>query len=170
MSILEDAKRMAVDPALGLILVHWSVPHLPVIYNRRAGDFTWNKECNYLDNLALADRALGEVRRAMEAAGLWDSAVVLVTSDHPLKIKRWANKFPHIPAEDAAAIGRGLDPRIPFVLKLAGQQESITFDPAMNTVLTHDLFLGLLRGELSTPESVVSWLERRRSDAEGVNH
>ena len=56
-----------------------------------------------------------------------------------------------------------MDPRIPFVLKLAGPHEPITYDPAFNTVLTHDLLLALLRGEVSGPQSVVAWLDAHRS-------
>jgi arylsulfatase A-like enzyme len=36
----------------------------------------------YDGNLAYADREIGALRRAMEAAGLWDSTVVIVCADH----------------------------------------------------------------------------------------
>ncbi|HET7293061.1 MAG TPA: sulfatase [Vicinamibacteria bacterium] len=36
----------------------------------------------YDGNLAYVDRELGELRRAMEAAGLWDRSLVIVTADH----------------------------------------------------------------------------------------
>ncbi len=85
--MLQQAKEFATDDSLGLVLLHMPVPHGPAIYDRRRRALTvltaqpdW-----YLDNLALADRTLGEIRRAMEKAGLWESSAVLVSSDHSLR-------------------------------------------------------------------------------------
>ncbi len=143
-SILERTKQVATDSTLGLVLVHWPIPHLPGIYSRSTGELTSSGESGYLDNLALVDRTLGEMRRAMERAGVWDETVVLVTSDH------------HFGGKTVQ------DHRIPFLLKLAGNPKAVTYDPPFNTIVIHDLFLALLRGELTDPESVVNWLDQRR--------
>lgn len=47
-----------------------------------AGDELRRLELLYDGNLALADREVGWVRRQLEAAGLWDSLLVIVTADH----------------------------------------------------------------------------------------
>ena len=52
------------------------------------------------------------------------------------------------------------DHRIPFMLKLAGQKSSVEYDHAFNTILTRELLLKLLRGEMKTPSEVVEWIER----------
>lgn len=56
-----------------------------------------------------------------------------------------------------------MDHRIPFVVKLAGQHEQLTYTSGFNTVLTHDLILALMRGEVTSPGGVAAWLDRHRS-------
>lgn len=149
LSVFEEAKKAATHPGLGLILVHVPVPHYPAIYDRHKGEltlFTPHRDW-YLDNLALADRTLGELRRAMESAGTWENATILLSSDHALR--------------PSAAYDGKTDPRVPFVLKLAGQQKAVAYEPAFNTVLTHDLLLALLDGELPDAASVAQWLDQR---------
>lgn len=50
LGILSDAKKVAVDPHLGLVLVHLPVPHPPGIYDRHKGDYELDGESGYLDN------------------------------------------------------------------------------------------------------------------------
>lgn len=162
LSIKAQAKRLITDKSLNLILVHLPIPHLPGIYDRYKDDFSLDSDKGYLDNLELADRTLGELRREMESAGTWDDTIVLVTSDHWW---RWdkQQRAKLLTEEDTALLPDRIDHRIPFILKLAGQKEGLIYDPAFNTVLTHDLLLALLRAEVSSPDGVVDWLDRRRS-------
>jgi hypothetical protein len=145
----EEARRMAVDPKLGLVVLHLPVPHEPPIYLRDTGELTlFNFHSDwYFDNLALADRTLGDLRREMERAGLWDASTVIVTADHSL---RWH-----------AMLDETVDPRVPFLVKLAGQQQGIVYHPLLRAVLAHDLTLAVLRGEVSQPEQAVRWLDQR---------
>ena len=161
--VLEGALKAAVDPDLDLIFIHSPAPHPPGIYDRVKGDFSLAGRHSYLDNLALVDRTLGELRRAMESAGVWDQTTIIITADHWWRTEMWS-RGPFWTREDAAAAGSGrMDHRIPFVLKLAGQREQLTYTPGFNTVVTHDLVLALLRGDVSTPGSVAGWLDRHRS-------
>ncbi len=168
LAILHDAKKAATDPDLDLILVHWPIPHAPGIYDRTKDDFALFEGSNYLDNLELMDRSLGEVRRSMEDTGTWETAAVLVTSDHWWKTGvqgvQGSSSQPSSTSEEAAFADR-IGHRVPFLLKMAGQKEAMTYEPAFNTVLTHDLLLALLRGEVRTPNSVVSWIDQQRSIA-----
>jgi arylsulfatase A-like enzyme len=164
-SVMEDAKRAVVDPSLGPTLLHFPIPHPPIIYNRRSGDFRVDRACNYLDNLALVDRAFGELRREMESAGTWETTTIIVSSDHPLREKKWGNGNGW-PQEDFAAITARTDPRVPFIVKLAGHTQAISYDSPFNTVLTHDLLLAILGGEVSSPQNVIEWLEKNRTLAE----
>ena len=155
LQILKDGKKAVIDSSLGLVLVHFPVPHRPYIYDRINGEFTLLNYsiAGYLDNLVLADRTLGELRSVMEAKGMWENTVILLTSDH-----WWYN---------SSQFDGKVDHRVPFVLKLAGQKKGVVYEPAFNTILTHDLFLALLSGEVSGVDSVVSWLDQHRSKVEG---
>jgi sulfatase-like protein len=160
-SVFEVAKKVVTDPGLGLVMLHWPVPHLPGIYNRRENRFELSVESSYLDNLQLVDRTLGELRRDMEQAGIWDSTIVLVTSDHWLR-SVWKTIGPESdPANQI--IPSDADQRVPFLLKLPGQKHSVTYESVFNTVSAHDLVLALLRSEISDTDGVVHWLDQHRS-------
>ena len=150
--MLQHAKETSADRGLGLVYVHLSVPHFPFIYNRaKARTEAWaflETSEGYVNNLALADRTLGEIRVAMEQAGVWNDTTVLVTSDHPWR--------------DSDGFDGKSDPRVPFLLKLAGQSGRIDYDQRFNTVVTHDLILSLLTEEVSTPEEAIAFLDREK--------
>ena len=146
--ILEQAIRVASDPEAGLAFVHFSIPHLPVIFDRLRGRLTIARPPDlavYLDNVALVDRTLGELRAAMEARGLWDRTTVLLTADHAWR-------------ESWAFDGR-TDRRVPFLLKLAGQGSALAYPREFNTVLASDLVLAVLRREVGSPGEVGPWID-----------
>ena len=100
-------------------------------------------------SLALADRTLGELRAAMESAGLWDRATILISSDHPYR--------------EAMTLDGKSDPRIPFLLKLAGAGDPLSYGAAFNTVLSRDLLIAILNGKVDNSSGVADWLDRRRT-------
>jgi len=166
-SIMTNAKTLAVDRTLGLVLLHYPVPHPPGIYDRRRDEFSIEPGVNYLDNLQLADRTMGELRQAMEEAGLWDKTIVLVTADHGWRPEIWKTREDWTP-EEAALMASVPTPdhRVPYLLKLAGQNHAHPYHQPFNTVVTHDLLLALLRGELASVDSVAEWLDQHRSNNE----
>ena len=168
--IHQEAVAMASDPNLQLIFVHYPIPHPPGIYERTSKRFSLNSISGYLDNLALADHVLGELRRNMVEAGVWENTTVLISSDHSLRADRiWrSHPFwePQFTKEDPLALNSASDERVPFIVKLAGNSEGITYDPALNTVLSQDLILAILSGEVSNAADVKEWLDRHRSIGE----
>jgi len=165
--MLDDASRVATDPALGLVFIHWCIPHYPFLYSTR-DRWAMDGSGNYLGNLLLADRTLGELREAMERAGVWDSTTLLVSSDHALL---------HAPAEHAVPLWRnkqqivdrsGIDPRVPFLVKLAGYKTPLSFNSPLNTVLSSDLVVAVLRGNIATPEDLSRWIDQNRRYEPGM--
>jgi len=154
-----EAMSLISDPDIDLVLVHWPVPHLPGVYNRLTDDFDYTGESTYMDNLVLADRTLGELRRHMEDAGTWDETFILVTSDHWWRVN--ALQWPAVSQGREPAPNRNEDPRVPFTLKLSRQQKPVDYDKHFSTLLAHDLLLGILREELTSAEDVVHWIDNR---------
>jgi hypothetical protein len=163
----QEAAEAATDGALSLVMFHFPAPHFPCQYDRRIHDFTIDdftvqSRCNYFDNLELVDRTFGDLRRAMERAGYWDNTIVLLSSDHWWRTEIWP-KDQSWTEEEQAVKSETADHRVPFMLKLKGQRESLIYHPSFNTVLSKELILALLRGDLSAPMEVRDWLDRNRS-------
>jgi len=155
-----------VDGNIELAFIHLPVPHPPYIYDRaqRVWDVTGERE--YLDNLALADRALGELRNAMEAAGTWNRTTVVVSSDHWWRSDFWRPVKNFWSRGDAVIQSNQVDHRVPLIIRLAGQKTGSTYDANINTVLTHDLILEILKKKVSGPDEVKDWLDRHRTIGE----
>lgn len=150
---LAAAKALVRDPSLGVVFLHFAVPHPPDAYDRRTGRFDAHYPPDgYWNNLVLLDRFVGELRSTMEAANLWDSTTVLLSADH------WNRA--------SVLLDDKIDHRIPFLLKFAGQHQGLAFDHPFNTVLSHDLALAILRGEVTDPRAGADWLERHRTIAD----
>jgi Arylsulfatase A and related enzymes len=128
---------------LDLTYIHLPVPHGPWINESTDDPLSLD---GYLNNVKAGDHAFGRLRQSMEATGDWDKSIVLVSADH------WWR--------DAPKHNGRRDHRIPFLLKLADQKAGIACKGPFNTVLTRELVLKLLRGEMKTPSEVAEWIER----------
>jgi arylsulfatase A-like enzyme len=147
---LADALQVVADDRFGLTLLHLPAPHLPGVYLANRQQFTIRRLNNveaYLNNLTLADRELGEIRRTMENAGLWDKTWVIVSSDHSWRSSR---QYDHV-----------RDLRVPFLVKTPGTNAPATYASQFNTVLTHDLILAMLQEQVTNQQAVVDWLDTR---------
>ncbi|MEO8594844.1 MAG: sulfatase-like hydrolase/transferase [Candidatus Solibacter sp.] len=154
-SMMEEAQKLLTSPDYGLIVIHLPVPHAPHTYDRRTRTFTLGNKPykGYIDSLALLDVTIGELRHIMQSAGSWDSSTVLFTSDHMYR--------------DAEQLDGKSDGRIPYLLKLAGQKEGVTYAKGFNAVLSADLLMDAMRGQVPDAASAVQWLERNRQRTTG---
>ena len=166
LELVGRAAQLAADPAVKLAFVHLPVPHPPYIYDRSRRVWDTSGELSYLDNLALADRALEQLRTAMERTGTWDTTTVVISSDHWWRTEFWDIRKPIWSPADNSYRGEGADHRIPFLIKLEGQRTGYRYEAPFNTVLTHDLILDVLSGKVSAPEQVTAWLDKHRSIGE----
>lgn len=142
-SVMSRGRVRVADKAYQSVFIHVPAPHGPFFYNRKTGENDQMNPTlnNYFDELALADRSLGELRKAMENAGVWDSSAVVVSSDH------WFRAKP--------LLGYGADHRVPFLVKREGQTQGERFDDPFNTVLTRQLMKDLENG---TVRDTGKWL------------
>jgi hypothetical protein len=152
--ILDRGLAAANDSTYGFSFIHLPIPHAPHAYDRSTGQFTLKNSPirGYFDSLALLDVTLGKIRRSMESAGTWDRTTVLITSDHPYR--------------EAAAIDGKSDPRIPYLLKVAFQKDGCVYRQRFNAILTQELMLAILRGEVSDAKGVETWLDRNKMSTE----
>ena len=90
LDIRERAIRLVSDRDYGLVLIHLPLPHPFGMYHRLEQRMALDNKADYLDNLELADRTLGELRKAMEVTNVWRDSVVLLTGDHGYRSFLWA--------------------------------------------------------------------------------
>lgn len=149
---LDHALEVVTNRAYGLILLHLPPPHLPGVYLPAKDDFTMlgiDPPAGYFNNLQLADHQLGALRKEMEKTGQWDKTWVILSADHSWRMSEiYDGKH---------------DFRVPYLVKSPGQKETILYSHPFNTVLTRDLIIGILGGEINSPAGVTSLLNRGKA-------
>ena len=144
------AIRTAADDRFGLVFLHLPLPQPPGIYDRATERLTaWNfsgAAAGYFDNLALADRVVGELRRGMDRVRLDDRTWIVVTST-----RSW---------QASAQYDGQTDPRVPFLLRAPEGGRTRHVDAPFGTQATHDLVLAILRGSIADTSAAAAWLSR----------
>jgi len=142
------SRKLVADENLDLVYIHLPIPHPPFVYDHERGRFSIFSFGNsgYFDNLVLADQVLGEIRSAMEEAGIWEKTTLFVTADHGWRMSDFYD-------------GKR-DHRIPFILRLAGQREALTWDRPFDVLASKDLLLAIMEGRIRDPWEVGAWLQR----------
>jgi len=150
------ALEQALEPGLGLVLVHYPIPHPYGIYDRRAGTFSLAAGSTYIDNLALVDRVIGELRRELERAGLRDRTAWIVSSDHALR-DFWGRlilgREPVPPGKHREGEGK-----VPFIIRLPGETQGREYVHRVNTVVTAGLITVMAEGKIRSLDELENWL------------
>jgi hypothetical protein len=151
--MLKKATEVATTRPYNLTLLHFCVPHAPYFYNAKTGrdDLLFTRgQSGYADALALVDKTIGELRRSMEAVGVWDSTTLLISADHGLRDRLDFD-------------GKPFSRTVPFILKLAGQHDSREYNEKFAALLSRRMLLSILQGEIATTNDMAQWLDRNRS-------
>ncbi len=125
--MVEDSQQSVADSKIDLAMIHLPFPHRQFFYQPETNSFD-NKAGNYLDNLALTNKVLGEIRQNMEKAGLWEDTTVIISSDHHWRIrfykeKGWGDVDDLIAKDESFAIMKNIEnTKIPFFVKLKNQK------------------------------------------------
>lgn len=141
------------------VMIHVPIPHPPPIYDSASGKVGNFPSSTYLDNYILADVFLGQVRARLTETNRWDETTLLVTSDHSLRPDVW-EPTPYWTDELRSVAAGSPLAHVPFMLKLSGQTEGVDYRPEFNSIVIHDLLVGLAAGEIATPDDVFRLLDR----------
>jgi hypothetical protein len=133
----------------GFTFLHYPVPHPDYIYSRKTKTYcnNLNQKEGYLDNLALTDRLLGEVRITMQKNGIWDKALIIVSADHHWRFNIYDGVTDTL--------------HVPFLVKLPGQKDSLSFSDRFETVNTKEMILNIIDGKINTPEELKTWMQNK---------
>ncbi len=164
--IRDRAYAELADPQIDLLFIHFPLPHPFAIYDRERGDFTLSDETSYADNLALVDRTVGEVRRVLERSGLWNSTSLLILSDHGLRPDLWRDRMGWTRELEEVTGGKQSE-LVPYIVKLAGEEQGVVYDRDFSSVVSSELVLAMLRGEVTTPTQAAAWIDRETGKQTG---
>jgi len=147
-------QEMLSNPNLGLVFFHSSVPHLPLIGRAdEEGDIT------YYSSLEIVNETIRTVRNTLESTGQWENTVLIVSSDHAYRFKRLRD-FRQLSEKERN--DSMVDTRIPFIIKFAGQNSRIDYEPRINTIVTKRLILDILDNKIRDAGELVKWLDQLR--------
>jgi hypothetical protein len=153
--IHDDLLQAITDPRLNLVFVHVNVPHPPAIYDVSRDAISNDRKDTYAGNLRLVDRTLGDVRKVLEQAGIWDTSAILLTGDHPFNALRPFER----PERNPSRRGLKQHHEVPFLLRMPGETQGVVYDSPMNTIVTKDLLMAILNRQVATAQQVGSWLD-----------
>ena len=154
-TILSETKSLLDSRDIDLIFVHFPISHPPSIWDRdnsrfRSGLNMWS-ETDYLDNVALANNTLRELRLQLENAGIWESSAILINSDHGVSTF-WSSKK--------------ADDRLSFVLKMPYQQHRVDFSHQIEGSLVRSLIEGIFSKKYSNVDQLIESLNNVPSKTE----
>jgi hypothetical protein len=156
--LLARAGEIVADASIGLALIHIDIPHPPAIYSRSEGKITANGPIGYLDNVALVDRSLGELRQRIDSAGLGNCTALLVSADHGWRTYLWRGGADWTDTEEAAS--HNDTSGVPFLLKLPGQTSGVAYGKRFNTIITRQLITDILEKRLTDPSRISDAIDR----------
>jgi Sulfatase len=132
-SLMSSAQRLIADQNIGFAFIHLPVPHPGGFYDRRTG--AMGVPGSYIDNLALADRMLGQLLESIAATPEANRTTVIVSSDHSWRVNLWKSSPLWMPEDETASQGR-FDPRPVLMVRrpdgAAGQIDQTPF-PELKT-------------------------------------
>ena len=145
--MMEQASTAASHGGRSFSFLHLPVPHGPFFSLDSQGHMVpLNTDVRgYQSGLEAADRALGTLRQSLEQTGVWEQALVIVTSDHPYRYQY------------AGGYGNG---HIPMMIKFPHQATAVVSSHPFQAVETKNLIEDFMQGTLATPERALAWLDR----------
>lgn len=141
-ALMEQARKLLSQPGFDFVFIHLSVPHPSAFYNRRTKEF--GPGGSYLDGLALADLALGDLLDEMESSSQWLQTSVVISGDHSFRVPLyWPTRFWTL--EDERATHGVFDDRPLLLIHKAGQQLPETVNTPTPLMVVHSALEEMLR-------------------------
>ena len=155
-AIHENALRLAADSSYQLVFLHYNIPHPYGIFDRNTHQYSMSDSADYICNLLLMDRAIGEIRSSLDA-----KTSLLVMSDHSFRPQIWNNRQT-ASREMVALVPGDQDLRIVFALHVAGQETPVSCETPFNTIVAHALALEISQGHIRSASDAEAWIDAHR--------
>lgn len=150
--LMTRARQMVRDPEMGLVLLHLPVPHPPHVFDRRRGRIS-EGSFSYLDSVAQAEQILTGLLEDLRTTGLDRNTTVLISSDHGYRASYWRPSAGWTREDEDFCRDPGVS-EIPFLVRLAGDDNGVEVSKPFNTVITRQVIEGILSGRLRTHQQI----------------
>jgi hypothetical protein len=144
-AVMAQAKDILKDSRIRFVFVHLPVPHPPGIFNRKLPALS--DHGTYLDNLAVADRSLGELRSILQSTPAANNTTLIVSSDHSWRTFMWKHTASW-PLEASYASRGGYDPRPVLMVQFPGSAAGQVIAKPVDALVLHSILEDLLRGQM----------------------
>lgn len=156
--IVANARSLIADDDIDFVFVHLYLPHPPGQYDRRSGMV--RRGGSYIDNLALADRTLGELTASLAGTPSAGMTTLVVSSDHSWRVPLWRHETGWT-REDEEASGHGrFEPRPVLIVHLPEQTAAQEITQPVPLLSMHDMLESMIAGEIDTPGQLQNWAAR----------
>jgi hypothetical protein len=156
-SLVDAANALVANEDIDFAFVHLPVPHPPGLYHRSTGRLAPGG--SYIDNLALADRTLGELEATLAKTASAPMTTLIVSSDHSWRVPMWRNAIGWTKEDEHASGGR-FDTRPLLMVQLPGQSQPQTIAQPFPALKEHDMIGNFLRSP-STQQELDAWIAKQ---------
>jgi hypothetical protein len=162
-NILHAGEDLIDDSDIRLAFIHMPVPHPPGLLRNPGGEHAFD----YLGNLVLADQAMAQFLKTIAASPSASDTVLIVSSDHSLRVPLWRGVPGWSKDEERATDGGVFDQRPVLMVRFpqnaqAEKPKAERLDRPESAMIVHGLVLDLIQGKVRTPEE---WLATLPSGA-----
>lgn len=120
------------------VFLHFAIPHSPNIWSRAQNGFTDQCGSSYIDNLALADRVLGQILATLQRSPRWSQTTLIVEGDHGWRTAIWRGG-PAWTEQDEVASRGIFDPRAALLIHQPGQSRPRTVSTPWPLIQIHSV-------------------------------
>jgi hypothetical protein len=153
--MMNSGRELVANDTIDFAFVHLYLPHPPGVYNRKTGRVA--NGGSYIDNLALADRSLGDLLQALAQTPSANQTTLIVSSDHSWRVGLWRHAFGWT-REDELASGHGhFDPRPFLVVRFPEETSPAVIASPVPLLAMHDMIERMLAGQISSTQQLESW-------------
>lgn len=153
----QPAMDLIANEDIDFAFIHLPLPHPPGLYDRQSQ--VLQAHGSYIDNLALADKVLGEVLAAIAATRSADQTTFVISSDHSWRIPMWKGTFLWT-AEDQRAYRGTFDQRPVIMVHFPQESQPSAINQPVRGLKLHDMLEKMLDGSMNSPQDLESWLSQ----------
>ncbi len=153
--MMTSVRDLVTDDRIDFAFAHLYLPHPPGFYDRRTGKVVIGG--SYIDNLALADRSLGDLLQALAQTPSASETTLIISSDHGWRVGIWRNGFGWT-REDELASGSGhFDPRPVLMVRFPGETAPAEIARPVPLLAMHEMIERLMAGQIGDAQQLQVW-------------